>query len=191
MNAQQIHETYQAQLARIENNKTYSDHAKRVLSAKAYKQAAEQLEQTRQAEVDSINKQRAALQRRMFGQAGAADAQTVIARRDANDRAAKFEDRREAAEALQRAEMEGDTLMAQAIATKASQHGWDDVLSAYAADRPGFAEAVAEFNETPNPDDFEWSFRHTGQFIPAAPAALTNANPAEVERLAQQELEAA
>lgn len=191
MTAQHIHDTYRAQLARIESNRTYSDHAKRVLSAKAYKQAAEQLDTLRQAEVDDLVRQRAALQRRMFGQAGTADAQTVIARRDANDRAAKLDDPRIATEALQRAEMEGDTLMAQAIATRAAQHGWGDVLGAYATDRPGFADAANEFNELPDPDDWQFKFRHTGQFIAPAPSSLANANPGEVDRLAAEDLEAA
>lgn len=191
MTARQIHDTYQAQLARIESNRTYSDDAKRAMSARAYKQAAAQLEELRQAEVDTIVRRRAALQRRMFGQAGTADAQTVIARRDANDRAAKFDDPRTATDALQRAEMEGDTLMAQAIASRAAQYGWGDVLSTYATDRPGFAEAAAEFNQLPDPDDIEFKFRHTGQFIAVPPSSLANANPGEVDRLAQQDLEAA
>lgn len=191
MTAQQIHDSYRAQLARIENNKTYSEHAKQVLSAKAYKQAADQLEAARQAEVDTLVRQRASLQRRMFGQVGTADAQTVIARRDANDRAAKLDDPRIAAEALQRAEMEGDTLMAQAIATQAAQNGWSDVLGSYATDRPGFADAANEFNELPDPDDWQFKFRHAGQFIATMPSALANANPGEVDRLAQQDLEAA
>lgn len=191
MNAQQIHDSYQAQLARIESNRTYSTHAKQVLAAKAYKEAQAQLEQVRQAEVDSINRQRAGLERRMFGQQGNADANTVIARRDANDRAAKLEDPQTAADALKRAQMEGDNLMAQAIATRAAQSGWGDVLGTYAADRPGFAEYAQEYNELPDPTDMEWNFRHTGQFIPVAPSSLANAGPAEVDRLAQQELEAA
>ncbi|KWT62847.1 hypothetical protein ADL21_06280 [Streptomyces albus subsp. albus] len=191
MTAQQIHDTYAAQLARIENNRTYSDHAKRVLAAKAYKQAQAQLEEIRQAEVTALTKQRASLQRRMFGRQGDADVQTVIARRDANDRAAKLESPRDATDALQRAEMEGDSLMAQAIATRAAQYGWNDVLTSYAADRPGFTEAVHEFNELPDPDGFEFKFRHTGQFIAPVPSCLASAQPGEVDRLAEDDMEAA
>ncbi|MFJ2741872.1 hypothetical protein ACIO3O_19665 [Streptomyces sp. NPDC087440] len=191
MNRDQIHETYKAQLARIESNRALSDHARKVLSAKAYKQAAAQLEAARQVEIDTLTRQRAALQRRMFGQAGTADAQTVVARRDANDRAAQLDDPRKAADMLQRAEMEGDTLMAQAVAARAAQCGWGDVLTAYSTDRPGFADAAAEFNELPDPDDWQFNFRHTGQFIATPPSSLANANPGEVDRLAQQDLEVA
>lgn len=191
MTAQKIHDTYAAQLARIEDNRTYSDHAKRVMAAKAYRQAQTQLEEVRQAEVDALTKQRASLQRAMFGRHGTADPSAVIARRDANDRAAKLDDRREAADALQRAEMEGDTLMAQAIATRAAQYGWNDVLSTYAADRPGFTDAAREYNELPDPDDMEFKFRHTGQFIPAVPSSLAAAQPGEVDRLAADDIEAA
>jgi hypothetical protein len=190
MTRDQILAAYQRKLDRIESSRTYSDHAKRVMSAKAYKEAQGALEQLRQAEVDSINTRRSQLQRRMFGHQGTADAQTVIARRDANDRAAKLDNPRVAAEMLQTAQMEGDTLMAQAIATRAAQAGWGDVLGAYSADRPGFQQAVEEYNSLPNPDDWQWKFQHTGQFLAGTPRALYDASASEIERLAQVDLDA-
>ncbi|MEH0553421.1 hypothetical protein [Streptomyces sp. B21-101] len=189
MNRDQIIDSYTRQLDRIEANRAYSDHAKRVLAAKAYKSAQTALEQLRQAEVDSINTRRSQLQRRMFGHQGTADAQTVIARRDANDRAAKLDNPRTAGELLATAQMEGDDLMAQAIATRAAQSGWNDVLGSYAGDRPGFQQAAEEYSTLPDPEDWKWKFHHTGQFMAGAPRTLSDAAPHEIDRLAQQDLD--
>ncbi|MEV5353275.1 hypothetical protein [Streptomyces sp. NPDC052693] len=190
MDREQILTAYQRQLERIESSRTYSDHAKRVMSAKAYKEAQGALDQLRQAEVDSLTTRRTQLQRRMFGHEGTADANTVIARRDANDRAAKLDDPRIAQEALHTAQMEGDALMAQAIATRAAQYGWSDVLGAYAGDRPGFQEAAQEYSQLPDPDDWQWKFHHTGQFLAGPPSNLYDASASEIERLAQVDLDA-
>ncbi|MET7294914.1 hypothetical protein ABZS79_22750 [Streptomyces griseoloalbus] len=189
MNREQIIDAYQRKLERIESSRTYSDHAKRVMSAKAYKEAQGALDQLRQAEVDSITTRRTQLERRMFGHQGTADAQTVIARRDANDRAAKLDNPRAAAEMLQTAQMEGDDLMAQAIATRAAQYGWSDVLGSYAGDRPGFQQAAEELTQLPNTDDVAWKFHHTGQFMAGPPSSLYDAKPHEIDRLAEVDLD--
>ncbi|MFF1548725.1 hypothetical protein [Streptomyces sp. NPDC058291] len=189
MNREQILDNYNRQLARIEASRTYSDHAKKVMAAKAYTTAQSALERLRQSEVDSINTRRSQLQRRMFGHQGTADAQTVIARRDANDRAAKLDDPRAAGEMLATAQMEGDDLMAQAIATRAARSGWNDVLGSYASDRPGFQQAAEEYSSLPDPDDWKWKFQHTGQFLAGTPRTLSDAAPHEIDRLAQQNLD--
>ncbi|MEV5420279.1 hypothetical protein [Streptomyces albogriseolus] len=190
MNREQILHAYTAKLKQIDSSRTYSDHAKRVMAAKAYKEAQGALDQLRQAEVDSLTTRRSQLQRRMFGHQGSADANTVIARRDANDRAAKLEDPRVAQEALQAAQMEGDDLMAQAIAARAAQYGWGDVLGSYAGSRPGFKEAAEEYSGLPDPDNWQWKFHHTGQFMAGPPSNLHDAQPHEIDRLAAVDLDA-
>ncbi|MGX9919466.1 hypothetical protein ACWIG4_06385 [Streptomyces sp. NPDC002248] len=189
MTRDQIMNAYTAQLARIQGSSTYSDHAKRVMAAKAFKSAEQQLETLRAGEERALRDRRASLQRTMFGATGDQDPHTVIARRDANDRAAKLEDPRAAAEALARAEMEGDTTMSQAIATRAAQHGWGDVLSIYTTTRPGFQRAAEEFNGLPDPDNAEFRFRHAGQHYLPVPPGLDGSKPFEIERLAQASLD--
>ncbi|MFJ9858896.1 hypothetical protein ACIRVN_15585 [Streptomyces albogriseolus] len=190
MNREQILHAYTRKLQQIDASRTYSDHAKRVMAAKAYKEAQGALDQLRQAEADSLATRRSQLQRRMFGHQGSADAQTVIARRDANDRAAKLDDPRVAQEALQTAQLEGDDLMAQAIAARAAQSGWGDVLGAYAGARPGFKEAAEEYNQLPDPEDWQFKFRHAGQFLAGPPSNLHDAQPHEIDRLAAVDLDA-
>jgi hypothetical protein len=190
MNREQILHAYTRKLQQIDSSRTYSDHAKRVLAAKAYKEAQGALDQLRQAEVDTLTTRRSQLQRRMFGHQGSADAQTVIARRDANDRAAKLDDPRVAQDALRTAQMEGDDLMAQAIAARAAQNGWSDVLGSYAGGRPGFEEAAQEYSQLPDPDNWQWKFHHTGQFMAGPPSNLHDAQPHEIDRLAAVDLDA-
>lgn len=189
MTRDQIHQSYAAQLARIQGSNTYSDHAKRIMTAKAYKAAEQQLEALRAGEEKALRDRRASLQRSMFGATGNQDPSTVIARRDANDRAAKLDDPRVAADALARAEMEGDTTMSQAIATRAAQYGWGDVLGAYTSTRPGFQRAAEEFNQTPDPDDTEYKFRTAGAYYVPVPPSLDGSKPYEIELLAQTSLD--
>ncbi|WP_432504299.1 hypothetical protein [Kineococcus arenarius] len=66
--------------------------------------------------------------------------------RDAQDRAARLSDPREALEALARAHRGGDDLLARAVAGHAVVNGWSDVVQAWAADRPGAAEQLAELD---------------------------------------------
>ncbi|MFC7973900.1 hypothetical protein ACFUT3_01370 [Streptomyces cinereoruber] len=190
MNRDQLISTYQQQLARIQGNRMYSDHAKKVLSAQAYKKAQDALETLRQAELDGLARQRTQLQRRMFGATSTvSDPSAVVSRRDAADRAAKLDDPREAATALQRAERDGDTVLAQAIAARASEWGWTDVLDTYAADRPGFVRDVEEWNALPDTDDIGWKLGHTAQFIAPTPPGFDGAHLASIDWYAQQNLD--
>lgn len=189
MTREQILTAYNTKLSRIENSRTYSDHAKRVMSAKAYKEAQGALDRLRQQEVDAIEGRREALHRKMFGRENVADAQTVIARRDANDRAAKLDNPRVAAEQLQTALRQGDTTMAQAIAQQAADWGWSDVLNAYADTRPGFREAAQEYNELPQTKGTDWSVRHGFAHVAPLPSILGNANMAQVQGYAEQSLD--
>ncbi|MER5312903.1 hypothetical protein ABT034_34605 [Streptomyces sp. NPDC002773] len=190
MSRDQIMNAYQQQLGRIQGNRMYSDHAKKVLSAQAYKKAQGDLETLRQAELDSAARQRTQLQRRMFGTTSSiSDPGAVIARRDANDRAAKLEDPREAATALERAERDGDTVLAQAIAARASEWGWTDILDTYAADRPGFVRDVEEWNSMPDTEDIAWKLGHTALFIAPTPPGFDSSNPGAIDWYAQQNLD--
>ncbi|GAA3037050.1 hypothetical protein [Streptomyces glomeratus] len=189
MTRDQIIAAYNAKLSRIQASRTYSDHAKKVMAAKAYTEAQGAMDKLRQQEVDAIEGRREALQRKMFGRDNVADAQTVIARRDANDRAAKLDNPRLAAEQLQTALREGDTTMAQAIAQRANEWGWSDVLGTYADTRPGFREAAEEYNSLPQTSGSDWSVHHSFAHVAPLPSILGNANMAQVLGYAEQSLD--
>ena len=192
MNRDQIMDTYQQQLDRIQGNRAYSDRAKQILAAKAYTAATNALSKLRDDEVAAIDDRREFLYRRMFGRHDSADAQTVIARRDANDRAAKLDNPRVAEQQLRDALRQGDTTMAQAIAEHAASMQWGDVLGAYGDTRPGFREVAEEYRDlTAVRSSDQWSFMHTAQYIAPPPSNLGTMSEAQIAGLAAEDMEAA
>ncbi|NJI61139.1 hypothetical protein HCX50_17065 [Microbacterium oxydans] len=71
-----------------------------------------------------------------------ADADSVLLRRDAADRARKIIDHREAMEVLQDAIANGDASMAHAIGIRARNSVWEAVAEAYQAAHPQTADAA-------------------------------------------------
>lgn len=190
MNREQIFDNYNRQIERIEASRVYSDHAKKVMAAKAYTAAQGALEELRQQEVKAIEGRREQLQRKMFGRENTADAQTVIARREANDRAAKLDNPRVAAEQLRTAVRQGDHTMAQAIAQQAATFNWSDVLEAYADHQPGFRENVEEFNQLPDTSGgSNWGLQHGLSHVLPMPSILGHVSPAQAHGYAEQDLE--
>ncbi|MFJ7590105.1 hypothetical protein ACIQZO_22510 [Streptomyces sp. NPDC097617] len=191
MNAEQIRERYQQQLDRIQSNRAYSDHARQVLAAKAWSQASQQLEHVRQAELADLASRREQLDRKMFGSTSNADPGTVLARRDAADRAAAIDNPRIAAETLARANRDGDHTLAQAVAAHANGWGWTDVVDQHAANTPGFGEAAQEWNGLPGTGDDFWETKHAMQFLLPKPGGLDRLSDAQAHALADEDMEAA
>ncbi|GLI28495.1 hypothetical protein ARHIZOSPH14_27370 [Agromyces rhizosphaerae] len=71
------------------------------------------------------------------------DANSVLLRRDAADRARKITDKQEAMDVLNDAIRNGDAEMAHAIGTRARNHVWLDVAQAYQAAHPDTADSAA------------------------------------------------
>lgn len=191
MNREQILDAYNAKLERIQNNRVYSDHAKQVMAAKAYKEAQSALDQLRDNTAAQLRTRRADLQRRMFGHVDSNDPNAILARRNATDRANQLDDPRTAADELRHALDQGDSILARAIAKRANEWGWGDVLDAYADTRPDFRRLAEEFNTTPDPDDKRWAISHSFNHVAPPPASLITLQAHEIDRLAQQDLEAA
>ncbi|MFJ6500867.1 hypothetical protein [Streptomyces virginiae] len=191
MNAEQIRATYQQQLDRIQNNRAYSDHARQVLAAKAWSQAAQQLEQVRQSELADLAGRRDRLNRKMFGSTGTADPNTMLARRDAADRAAAIDNPRIAADMLERAARDGDHTLAQAVAAHANSYGWTEVVDQYAAGNPEFAEAAQEWNDLPGTGDQFWETKHGMTFLLPKPGTLDRLSDSQAHALAAEDMEAA
>ncbi|WP_371614764.1 hypothetical protein [Streptomyces sp. NBC_00454] len=191
MSIGQIHDSYRRQVDRIQTNRAYSNHAKQVLAAKAWTQAAQQLEQLRQSELAQLASRREQLNRKMFGSTGTADPSTVLARRDAADRAAAIDNPRIAAATLERAERDGDRTLAQAVAAHANTYGWTEVVDQYAATTPAFAEAAKEWNSLPGTGDDFWETKHGLQFILAKPGEIARLDDSQARALAAEDIEAA
>ena len=189
MTRDQIIATYEQKLARIESSRSYSDHAKRILAAKAYTEHQAALEELRTSDAQQIRDRRASLQRHMFGHSDTSDPQALLARRGAADRANELDDPRVAQTAMQEALQQGDGILAQAIAKRAHDWGWGDVLGTYAAAKPHFARAVEEFNQLPNPDSSTYRQDQSWNYVLPTPSSLNTADTWEISRLAGQDLE--
>lgn len=176
-------------VARISSQRTLSQEAKLVAIARAYRETRDAIAEQGRQVVQQAEAKRAQLGRKLFGHEGDADPQTVIVRRDAADRAAKLKTPEEASSALQQAEVNGDRYMAQAIATHAWTHSWNDVLSGYLDARPEAAETVSQLREVPDTNNPVWMMQHAMTYHVAKPAELGERSDWQVDALADTVLD--
>lgn len=177
------------QVAQINSRRSLSTEAKRIAIAKAYREARDQITAAGQAVLDQVNSERARLSRKLFGYEGTADAQTVIVRRDAADRAAKLTDPTEAQRAMERAEANGDIHLAQAIAGVAQANMWNDVVVSYLDAHPEAGEAAQQLRDLPDPNDGAWRFTHAMTYSVMQPQELGGIPEYQVDRLADTVLD--
>jgi hypothetical protein len=144
--AQRIQSRYSENLDGIRTDKSLSDEGKKQAIATEYEATQKQLKSLREEADRAATTRRHDLQRRAFGIVGNTDPQTAISYRDAQDRAAGIEPRDESAalSLMHRASLSGDTILAKAIAARATDNGWGEVLQAYAEMDPAAAQAIDE-----------------------------------------------
>ncbi|WP_436785783.1 hypothetical protein [Yinghuangia sp. YIM S10712] len=144
-----IRATYRRHLDSIRGARNVHPDAKKVEVARAYHQARTALDRARKEQQAQDEKIWPDLERRLFGYdtgyaAPAERAATVIAARDAYDRAANLGSSKDAAQLLARAEQTGDELLARAVAQRANDRSWNEVLGDYLSRRP---EATRIYNQ--------------------------------------------
>ncbi|MFF9168297.1 MULTISPECIES: hypothetical protein [unclassified Streptomyces] len=184
-----INERLAAEVASINGRRSLSDQAKQIAIARAYRNARDQILGMRQAELDRVTTERARLSRKLFGHEGEADAQTVIVRRDAADRAAKLTSPEEAQAALQRAEANGDTHLAQAIAGQSYANGWSSVVQSWIQANPQAATTNEQLAQLPDPNDGMWKLQQAVTYSVAQPTELGGMPDYQVDRLADTVLD--
>ncbi|MCX4541454.1 hypothetical protein [Streptomyces sp. NBC_01565] len=182
MNADEIRHALDSKAQHIRGQKNLTARAKQTMIARAYIEARDALEQLKADEVAQIQRQRQQLDRKLFGTNGfSPDPNAVIARRDANDRAAKLETPAEAEHALHRAEREGDRIMAKAIAAKAADFSgdpvWAQILHQYVADKPEEAATLQAMTDLPDTDDGVWRLTKAMEYGIATPSDLGDQLP--------------
>lgn len=192
----EIQSRFAARTRAIQEKRDLTPHAKKTMLARLYIEARDALDGLKAGEVARIQRQREQLDRKLFGTNGLSpDPQAVIARRDANDRAAKLDTPTEAEYALHRAEREGDRIMAKAIAAKAADYSgdpsWAEILTTYVADKPDEAATLQAMQELPDTDDGVWQLTKAMEYGLPAPRELgDHLHPHQLSAIAAQSLDA-
>ncbi len=179
------------QIEQIRGRRELSAEAKRIAIARVYREARDSITAMRQEAEEQVRGERTKLHRKLFGYEGEADVQTVIARRDAADRASKLDDPHAAETALRKAEMHGDTHMAQAIAAHAQEQAWGTVLDTYVSSRPEAAATAEALHALPNPDDGMWRMEQAMTYSVMQPTELDGMPDYSVNALAASDLDVA
>jgi hypothetical protein len=144
-----IREGLAREVDRIRADANYSDRGRARLAAKAVVTARDKAASLREQFTSDNEARRVQLTKSLFGIAANADPATVLAARDADDRAEKLEGATEARRMLQRALDRGDSTLARAVAGKAQTVGWGDVVESY-ADATGLADQLDELSDLPS-----------------------------------------
>ncbi|RWR16793.1 hypothetical protein D8Y23_12795 [Microbacterium enclense] len=126
-----------------------SDLAKREEIARITETTKAQLDDLAAREQQIVDDQIRVLQRQIYGTAGSSP-EAVITFRDAQERADRITEQRPALAAMQRALLNQDEGMAQALLGRAFDQGWADVTGAYAAEYPARASYIADLQGLTN-----------------------------------------
>ncbi|WP_327282287.1 hypothetical protein OG723_12295 [Streptomyces sp. NBC_01278] len=182
MNPTEIRESLDRKVQHIRGQNNLTSRAKQTMVARAFIEARDALDQLREQDVARIERQREQLDRKLFGTNGfSPDPNTVIARRDANDRAAKLESPAEAAHAMRRAEREGDRIMAKAIAAKAADYSgdpsWAQLLNQYVEGKPEETATLQAMVDLPDTNDGVWRISKAIEYSIATPSELGDQRP--------------
>lgn len=167
--AKAVKEAYYVKRQEILQDTRLSDAAQVSDLADLAKTTTEQLQSIKGEQVAYVNGLKSTLTKELSGNQPT-DANSIMLRRDASDRARKLDSEKDALAALSDAVHNGDESMAHAIGTRARSLGWVDVADAWKEAHPttsGSAEAL----------DYVESFTTSGGYNLANSAAYSN--PAE------------
>lgn len=164
----------------IRNNRSYSDSGRRAELAKATLQAKKEVAALKADFIAEREATRKSLQKRLFGILGEPTHTELIVMRDSQERADAITDEDTAMRKLRRADLSGDSYMAKAVAERAAERGWNEVVNAYAETAPPSTRAALDqLAAIP-------SGRRTGL---ADSAVFTIHAPKEIGAVANSELE--
>lgn len=149
--ADEIHGYYKQGLQQIRGRRNMHPERKRVEIAELYATTRDALRKVQRDQVQADRETFAKLERKLWGYddvratSPGPGADTAI--RDAQDRAAQLRKAGDAARALQQAEQTGDHILARAIAKRAHDHDWNDVVADYLSTRPTAADTYRQAGE--------------------------------------------
>lgn len=135
---------YQQQIASIRADPSLSDVGRQQQLAAAYIRTRDAVARLQSRATANASTRRDVLIRTLFGLTTTADPNAAISFRDAQDRAAALENPRAAQRLLDQANRTGDEHLAKAIAHRAYEDAWFDVLDKYASTRPSVEAKLGE-----------------------------------------------
>jgi vacuolar-type H+-ATPase subunit H len=136
-----VKEAHKAARQQIQADPRTSELAKRELLEALAKDTRSKLDAVRADQDSYVSGLRSKIEGELRGNQPS-DANSVLLRRDASDRARRVQDKDEAMAVLQDAIANGDAEMAHAIGARARNSVWGDVAEAYSAAHPETAESA-------------------------------------------------
>lgn len=174
----------------IRDRRDLTPTAQRVAIARAYQDAQQKMERVQAADSERYHRDRARLERQLFGGEDTFGADAVN-RRQAREMAAQLTDPQQAATAYQRALRDGDKAYARAIASHAADQAsiplfgaaWGKVVEQYTQGSPARAEAHEQLSKLREPGkSTDWTY------IVPSPSELGRLTAGQVVALAESEL---
>ncbi|MBM7025044.1 hypothetical protein [Clavibacter zhangzhiyongii] len=162
-----VKHAHRAARQEILNDPMLSDLAKREKTADLNTQTRAELDGIKAKQQTYVKDLRVKVERELLG-SQPSDANSVMVRRDAADRARRIADPTEALAVLQDATRGGDATMAHAVGHRARGAGWDDVLDAYREAQPGGADSATALAKLESLDR-DPSYNFANQITYAAP----------------------
>ena len=148
--AAKIREALGREVQYLRNQRNLTREGKQARIAAAIVKAQAKLAELRQAETQRLTERKDQLTKKLFGQTRPDDAKILLIR-DASDRAAKIGKVADMEEAMNRAEMAGDSVLLKALAQECArrsndplQSGWGTLFQQWANAEYGANEAVEE-----------------------------------------------
>ncbi len=198
MTPDQLHAKLNSEVDRVRADRAFTLQAKRVLLARAYRDARRQMDAARAQTLASREQERARLTRELFSVAGLlgniATTETrvgvAVSLRDAQDRAARLADEQEALDLLARAERSGDEVLARAVVERSLEQLWLAPLNAYAEAHPGTEPKLQRLVDLAPVGGLRDDLGVQMQYALHVPVELTGLSDRDLDALAQQQITA-
>lgn len=151
--ARNVRDKYERTLQTVRGNQDLTDAAKRERIRAAYHEARIAMERLRQSAGQEGEEKSARLYKKAFGQtfdtltAPDERMRSIQIARDSLDRAEAAQSPQDALKLLSRADLTGDTPLMKAVALKAFEMSWGNVLDEVQRVRPAVGNAVTELRE--------------------------------------------
>lgn len=185
-----VHALYKQGLRQIRTDRNMAPERKKVEAARLYRSTRGTLAKLKAQQKAQDDEQFPKLERKLWGhdldRATAVDRASIDATiRDANDRAARIKRQDDAHAALAQAERDGDHILAKAVAKRAHDLDWGEVVADYLATRPSAADTYQQLGDIwhRNNGASGRGLRHSMDYVVHKPDELAGLTDADVDAL--------